>query len=215
MKQMRTIVDGSTNGAWLVEYQVLQDFRLEWSMMGHRWGYYLVPLCGAILWWSWNFSRENLFIGIFLTIILLFVWRYIHHYYDNVVKTLYLRLVEIEEKLDMRFTRSYLTQMMQKSKLFNQNFQESQLVTSAYILRYPHKKIFGPRGLEKWDFWGGVAMLISCLWLCKAVLDKLHPILLENRWIPPLFPQVTIFSLAFVLPMILYGWYFRKEDKQD
>lgn len=183
--------------AWLVEYRVLQKFRLEWSMMGHRWGYIFVPLCGTILGITWSFSRENLFIGILITLALMCFWRYMHHYVDDAIKNLYPRIVEIEEELGMMFTRRYLTQEMRKSRLFNENFKEGELVTSDYILKYQDRNIFGSRGLEKWDLVAGIVILLLCFW-----------------FVPTMFPKYPFSFSVFFIPL-LYTFYFYEKDKQD
>jgi len=193
------------NDALLAEYQVLQKFRLEWSMMGHRWGYYLVPLCGTILWITWNFSRANLFVGILMTLALLCFWRYLHHYYDDSIKKLYPRIVEIEEEMNMRFTRRYLTKHMEKSRLFNENFEKGQLVTSDYILKYEDFRIFGSRGLEKWDLVSGIVIFLLCLWFAQIGLPE---------YLISGLPEYPFPILVFIIP-IAYAFYFYRKDKQD
>lgn len=186
-----------TNDALMIEYQILQKFRLEWSMMGHRWGYYIVPLCATVIWLTWTFSRENVFVGILISIFLICTWRYMHHYFDDDVKRLYLRLVEIEEELGMMFTRSYLTREMQKSKLFKKKFTENQVVTSDYIRNNQHKRIFGARRLEKWDLVFGIVILLLCVWFVQISL---------------VMSRLSV--LVFEIPAI-YTFYFYWKDKQD
>ena len=120
-----------------------------------------------------------------------------HHYYDDAIKNLYLRLVEIEEEFGMMFTRRYLTEHMQKSRLFNENFKKGELVTSDYILNYQEWNIFGRRGLEKWDLISGIAILLLCLWIIEINLLK-NPLSVLVLWIPT-----------------IYGLYFHWKDKQD
>jgi len=193
--------------ALLVEYQIIQRFRQDYGMIGHRWGFYFVPLCGAIIWGFWNFGEEYLPVGIFMVIILIGFWRYLHHTFDDHIKKWYLRLVEIEEELDMMFTRRYLTREMQKSKIFNQNFKKGQLVTSDCIRKYQDKRIFGSRGLRRWDIAFGIAISILCLWLFQIIL--------ERYWIPLLLFRIFIGFLVVIVPTCFYGVYCYWKDKQD
>ena len=195
------------NDAKLVEYETLQKFRLEWSMAGHRWGYILLPFCTAILGVIWRVSSDLLPFAIPITIVVIIIWRYVHHYFDDAIKRLYRRLVEIEEELGMKFTREYLTTKMQKSDLFKKNFKEKQLVTSAFIRREYEdnsKEIFGSRGLWVWDSVSGGALF---------VLFSLFVII----WRPvPNFLLSVLISLSIAIPIQIFYWYYAyRKYKQD
>jgi hypothetical protein len=96
------------------EYNSLTTYRLEWAKIGHNYGWIVIPISltlpaivvGYVA--QQKESRTALLFAFVGCWFLLFFWRFIHHQYDNQIRLLYPRVIEIEEILGLESTRIWL-----------------------------------------------------------------------------------------------------------
>jgi len=149
------------------EYEVMQTFRLEWSKMGHNWGYVVVPLSFTIPTLLFIYKESVWWIGLIVCIGLNWWWRCYHHYVDKNITLLYSRLWELEDEMNMQFTKEYLRTTWAD--------RLSPHSTADEVQRIVNEGRVGGRGLEQFDRFSilyslaGIALII--IWYMGRVVS--------------------------------------------
>ena len=135
-----------------LEYELIHRVRMAWSESMMRWRQIALPLSAAIVSFFILFNVKIWVAGWIIGLVVLCYWRFIERHTDAQIAGFYVRIIELEKELGMRFYSQYIfnnrNRRLPNAENMQQNIQDGSFNYDGLLqlAREHGLRFVGPRG---------------------------------------------------------------------